>query len=189
MNSNIILLTELSYEIGLIGVAEYVERMKVADWLSEQNAGMRDPRREHDEEEPARDRPESSEEQGSGGGGGSSGNEGSNSDSSPYMQFLALNTWMFTVGDRDCYPSVPHGHFQRKTNKWPKLNPYIGRVFSGMHTEDIRARLSRTEMKALWSDEDFVEHCRQQVLWYSHFAPSYGFPKARRGRLEFPRWR
>ncbi|WP_157074342.1 hypothetical protein [Pseudoxanthomonas mexicana] len=154
MNSNIILLTDLSYGIGLIGVAEYLERMKVADWLSESNAGMRDPRLESPEEEPARRKPELPKGEGAASGSGSSGGQGGDEDSSPYMQFLALKTWMFTAGDHDCYPSVPHGHFQRKTNKWPKLNPYIGRVFSGMHTENVSARLTRTEMKALWSDDD-----------------------------------
>lgn len=189
MNSNIILLTDLSYEIGLIGVAEYVERMEVADWLSEHNAEMRDPRLGNLEEAPPRHRPEPSKEHGAGGNTGSGGSQGDDKNDSPYMQFLALNTWMFTVGDHDCYPSVPHGHFQRKTNKWPKLNPYTGRAFIAMHSEDISARLTRTEMRTLWSDEDFVEHCRQQVLWYSDFAPSYAFPSARRGKLRFPRWR
>lgn len=189
MNSNIILLTDLSYEIGLIGVAEYVERMEIATWLSDRNEDMRDPRLANDEEDTPRQRAEPVEERGARGGARSRGGQGEGDDESPYMQFLALNTWMFTVGDADCYPSVPHGHFKRKTNEWPKLNPYIGRVFSAMHTEDISARLTRAEMKALWNDERFVEHCRQQVLWYSDFAPRYAFPSARRGALHFPRWR
>ena len=189
MNSNIILLTDLSYEIGLIGVAEYEERMEIAAWLSDLNEEMRDPRLGNDEEDAPRQRAERVEENGTGGGPRLRGAQEEGDDGSPYMQLLALKTWMFTVGDVDCYPSVPHGHFQRKTNEWPKLNPYIGRVFSAMHTEDINARLTRAEMKALWNDERFVEHCRQQVLWYSDFSPRYPFSSARRGKFHFPRWR
>lgn len=43
-------------------------------------------------------------------------------------------------------------------------------------------------MKVLWNDEDFVEHCRKQVLWYSDFAPKYAFPRARFEKLRFPKW-
>jgi len=188
MNSNIILLTDLSYEIGLIGVAEYVERMKIAEWLSELGDRVRDPRLNNGEEGQCCEREEPIEQQKTGDDARSRDSLEEVNDESPYMQFLAINTWMFTVGDRDCYPSVPHGHFKRKTNEWPKLNPYVGRVFSAMHTEDVSARLTRAEMKALWSDEGFVDHCRHQVLWYSDFAPRYTFPSARRGRLVFPKW-
>jgi hypothetical protein len=189
MNSNIILLTDLSYEIGLIGEAEYVERMKVASWLSEHNVEMRDPRLENLGEETARHEPELSKEHGIGSGSSRGQAVEDENNSPPNARFLALNKWMFTIGDRDCYPSVPHGHLHRKTNNWPKLNPYIGCVFTGMHSEDKSARLTRTEMKALWSNEDFVDHCRQQVLWYTDFAPSFDFPNARRGKFRFPRYR
>jgi hypothetical protein len=104
------------------------------------------------------------------------------------QQFLAFEKWIFTLGDRDCYPSVPHGHFHKKTNEWPKLNPYTGRVFSNAHQEDVCSRLSMSQMKLLWNDANFVELCRKQVLWYSDFAPTYRFPRARFGRLQFPRW-
>lgn len=189
MNSNIILLTDLSYEIGLIGVAEYEERMGIAAWLSDINEEMRDPRLGNDNEDAQRQREERVKENGSEGGVRSRGVQEERDDGYPYMQFQALNTWIFTVGDVDCYPSVPHGHFKKKTNEWPKLNPYIGRVFGAMHTEDISARLTRADMKTLWNDESFVEHCLQQVLWYSDFAPRYAFSSARRGKFHFPRWR
>jgi len=184
----IVLLSDFSYELGLIGIAEYVERQKVAHWLSEE--GQPDPRGDRDDEQ---QRPHESDEarenEGSksqGGFGSSNTTEDSSTDRWP--RFLAFNKWMFTVGDRDCFPSVPHGHLQRKTNGWPKLNPYTGRVFSAMHAEDIAQRLTKAEMKILWNDGDFLEHCRKQVLWYGDFAPSYGFPRARFGRFRFPRW-
>ncbi|HIE0523431.1 TPA: hypothetical protein ACXJLS_000014 [Stenotrophomonas maltophilia] len=143
MNSSIILLTDLSYEIGLIGVAEYIERMKTEEWLSELGDGVRDPRLNSGEEAQCCERKEPVKQQKTGYDARSRDSLEEVNDESPYMQFMALNTWMFTVGDRDCYPSVPHGHFKRKTNEWPKLNPYVGRVFSAMHTEDVSARLTR----------------------------------------------
>ncbi|MCS2172637.1 hypothetical protein MUU46_20345 [Scandinavium sp. TWS1a] len=73
------------------------------------------------------------------------------------MHFLAFNKWLFTVGDADCFPSVPHGHYKRKTKPWPKLNPYIGVVFSSMQTEDVSSRLTKKEMKLLWNESKFIE--------------------------------
>lgn len=104
-------------------------------------------------------------------------------------RFVAFNKWVFTIGDADCFPSVPHGHLHKKTNPRPKLNPYTGRVFWDAHNENVSMRLTRAEMKSLWSDSSFVEHCREQVIHYTEFAPGYGFPNARRGKLHFPRWK
>jgi len=190
MHHYIILLSDLSYQLGLIGMAEYEERREVAHWLSVDEQGQPDPRRNRHEEQ---ERPHKSDEvpesegaQPQGGSGSANSTEEDPTDLWP--RFLAFNKWMFTVGDRDCYPSVPHGHLRRKTNEWPKLNPYTGRVFSAVHAEDVASRLTKAEMKILWNDSDFVELCRKQVLWYSDFAPAYGFPNARFGKLRFPRW-
>jgi hypothetical protein len=68
---------------------------------------------------------------------------------------VMLTKWVFTAGDPDCYPSVPHEHFQKKTNSWPKLNPYTGRVFSAPHEEDKARRLTKEEMQILWIVEIF----------------------------------
>lgn len=187
MHNYIVLLSDLSYQIGLIGIAEYKERREMAYWLSSNGENKPDPRGSgHEEMELPREndeRPESDSSQGQ----GSSGSANA-SDDDPNLKFLALNKWIFTVGDRDCYPSVPHGHLHRKTNEWPKLNPYTGRVFADIHAEDASLRLTKAEMKWLWNNEDFVEHCRKQVLWYSDFAPDYTFPRARFGKFRFPKW-
>jgi hypothetical protein len=189
MDNSIILLSALSYETGLIGLAEYTERRAVADWLSAaRGGGQPDPRGSRDGERIHQEDPEpepTSSKKSSGSDGSSSLEE----DDHDHQRFLAFNRWMFTVGDRDCYPSVPHGHLHKKTNEWPKLNPYTGRVFSDLHEEKVGCRLTKAEMKLLWNDNDFVEYCRKQVLWYSDFAQEYEFPRARFGRLRFPRWR
>lgn len=188
MHHYIVLLSDLSYELGLIGIAEYEERREIAHWLSAD--GPPDPRRsryEKQERPPESDEVRESEGLHPQGGFGSANSIEENSPDR-WSRFLALKQWMFTVGDRDCYPSVPHGHLHRKTNEWPKLNPYTGRVFSDVHVEDVARRLAKAEMKILWIDGDFVEHCRKQVLWYSDFSPDYEFPGARFGKLRFPRW-
>lgn len=189
MHEYILLLSDLSYQAGVIGLAEYVERQSIADWLSASGSGLPDPRsRSNEEGEHSEERETSLDDIGSAGI-GISGNGEDPDDQKHWPQFLAFNRWMFTVGDRDCYPSVPHGHIHKKTNEWPKLNPYTGRAFSDVHQEDVGSRLSKAQMKLLWNDSGFVELCRKQVLWYSDFAPAYGFPRARYGKFQFPRWR
>lgn len=189
MHEYIRLISDLSYHAGLIGLAEYEERLDIADWLSASGSGVPDPRMPANEESkksevraiPLRNKDAVE--------GNSSENGKTSEDQNSWPQFLAFNKWLFTVGDRDCYPSVPHGHLRNKTREWPKLNPYTGRVFSDVHQEHVGSRLSKEEMKLLWNDSDFVELCRKQVLWYSDFAPAYEFPRARFGKLQFPRWR
>jgi hypothetical protein len=190
MHHYIVLLSDLSYQLGLIGIAEYEERRELAFWLSTNGEGKPDPRSgRHEESERPRENDEGHESDGAKGQGGSgSANATDDDPSDRWPKFLAFQKWMFTVGDRDCYPSVPHGHLHRKTNEWPKLNPYTGRVFADAHAEDASCRLTKTEMKVLWNSEGFVEHCRKQVLWYSDFAPDYAFPRARFGKFRFPKW-
>ena len=50
MHQYIILLSDLSYEHGLIGIAEYKERREVAHWLSVDEQGQQDPRDSRHEE-------------------------------------------------------------------------------------------------------------------------------------------
>jgi hypothetical protein len=190
MYQYIILLSDLSYELGLIGLVEYEERRAIADWLSS-SGNSSDPRIRKDEEDICAEEKDTEVPLSTPAAGASSGATSSSGDEDPddWARLLAFNKWVFTPGDADCYPAVPHGHLYKKTNEWPKLNPYTGRVFSDMHVEDVSFRLTRSEMKLLWNDPDFVDHCRKQVLWYSEFAPRYSFPRARYGKLHFPRWR
>jgi hypothetical protein len=190
MHHYIILLSDRSYQNGLIGMAEYEERLAVADWLSPSNKVGQDPRaRSGDVSNSCEDGELKAIHDGEVGNTTSSGSGEVLGESDRWPRFLFQNKWMFTVGDRDCYPSVPHGHLRSKTNQWPKLNPYTGRVFAYIHQEDPGARLTKAQMKLLWNDSAFVELCIKQVNWYDNFEPEYGFPRARRGKLQFPRWR
>lgn len=73
--------------------------MGIAAWLSDINEEMRDPRLGNDKEDAQRQREERVKENGSEGGVRSRGVQEERDDGYPYMQFQALNTWIFTVGD------------------------------------------------------------------------------------------
>jgi hypothetical protein len=174
------LLSDISYHSGLIGLPEYIERCVIADWLAEESHEYRDPRPELENYEGSDEAPSKEDLS-------TSNKEDDNNDG--YLELKRLNTWVFTIGDRDCYPSVPHGHYQKKTTPCPKLNPYTGRVHKKNQAEVANMRLSKAEMITLWSDEEFREHCREQIMWYTRFAPRYEFPNARFGRDVLPKWK
>jgi hypothetical protein len=166
------------------------ERIDIADWLADADSILPDPRRiavaadaPKNADHRSRDQTSSSSDESNDPRSG-----GKKEDNAEWMKLLVLNKWHFTLGDADCVPSVPHGHENAKTQSWPKLNPYTGRVFIDVQQEDFSKRLDRSEMQTLWRDENFVERCRRQVIWYANSFPAYPFANARRGRLHFPRW-
>lgn len=183
IKNTLIFLAELSWELGLIGIDEFEERIDVAFWLSDEGHKRQDPRQSDTEEATLKDdfnsplsgdddrliaskRPQENEED--------------------FLAFIAWKTWYFTGSDPDSYPSVPHGHYQSATNRWPKLNPYTGRVFSQKNKEDNSKRLSKNEMQQLWRDFDFRNFCRAHILWYMQKHGQYRFPV--RNPLKLPRW-
>lgn len=186
MSQYIRLLSDISLMAGLIGCFEYIERHQIADWLEDPGYRIPDPRATSHENHGSLSEG-SYEEHGSEKVKlNATGEPGT--DVPPWLELLMMNQWMFTIGDADCYPSVPHGHYKSKVREWPKLNPYTGRVFFDIHKEDSSKRLNKNDMITLWNDSRFIEHCRKQVHWYSNFAPGYEFPNARRGKLVFPTW-
>jgi hypothetical protein len=168
MNTTLRLLADLSYQYGIIGLNEYVERMETIDWLSDESE------EEQNSLEVENDR-----------NGQLAGNEQEDN-----LSLIVLNKWVFTIGDVDCAPSVPHGHLLKKTNK-TKLNPYTGFVFDGNGKESYR--LKKAEMITLWNDKDFRSHCHEQIDWYHGFAigSGYAFPNVLKGKgmHTLPRWR
>jgi hypothetical protein len=186
-------LTNLEFEIGIIGIADYVERQEVFRWLVADagTAALRDPRSApgHDQEErplpEAPDRGPRDWEVGAV-------VEGANQNACNEDQFIQFiprvlqHRWCFTKNDDDSYPSVPHGHFHDKTNAWPKLNPYTGRAFSAKNVENDALRLQKKEMINLWNDRGFRIHALETIAWYKESHPYYEFPV--RNPFRLPRW-
>jgi hypothetical protein len=174
-------LSELSWSLGLIGLDELQEQVAVASWLSDEERITQDPRCDENDELTAKEVNDASENQGI--------VEVLDSESyrenNPVLQIVILKTWYFTGADPDSYPSVPHGHYQNVNRKWPKLNPYTGRVFLGKHREDLRQRLTKNQMRRLWSDEQFKDFCRIQILRRAEMN-NFAFPV--KHILRFPRW-
>ena len=97
-------------------------------------------------------------------------------DAPPYVEFIPVglqDKWVFTIGDPDSRPSVPHGHLESKKNRHPKLNPYVGRAFLQDRSEDIPRRLNKRELVVLWSNEGFRAHCSDQIGWFMAREPNF----------------
>ena len=182
MRNTLISLAHIHYEIGVIDYNELNERIGVALWLAdEQEEFVKDPRSDSEENslpnetgeyenEPVITTIKESK------------NKSSRNDEN-WLEFLCLGLWVFTKSDPDSYPSVPHGHFKNQNKKWPKLNPYTGRVFASKHQEDKKQRLSKKQMRNIWSDEKFKSFCREMIVWYQEQFPYYEFPVRRPLRM------
>ncbi len=182
MRNTLITLAEIHYEFGLIGHDEFSERIHVALWLADEFSGNAyDPRADSGEEgsESNQHEPEHNDTP-------STGSSRSPQDNDNWIEFLCLEAWVFTKADPDSYPSVPHGHYKSQNTKWPKLNPYTGRVFSSKYQEDTGKRLSKRQMKEIWGDPRFKSFCREMIVWYREEFPCYEFPV--RWPLRLPRW-
>lgn len=170
-------IARFSFDIGLIGLDEYLERLKVANWVFDDSDNCPDPR---EPEIKFRGELTDNNEQASKGD-GAPGQEDNST-----IEFVLLRKWYFTGSDPDPYPSVPHGHLNSAARAWPKLNPYTGRVYCQKHQEDTSLRLTKNEMKAVWDDPKFRAFCRSHILWYLEQNPYYQFPVVHPLRL--PRW-
>lgn len=178
-------LAELHFMFGFIGIDEFHERMEVACWLDDENDSVSDPRCTDDNDSQCK---EDIKPQGNDNGERESPNVtiSQTGRDDNWLEFLCLGIWVFTKSDPDSYPSVPHGHYQDKNAKWPKLNPYTGRAFSSKHTEDRPKRLTKSQMRIIWRDEKFRSFCREMIVWYQEQFPYFAFPVCRPLRL--PIW-
>lgn len=187
MKNTLITLAEIHYEYGLIGLNEFKERIDIAFWLFDNSDNnISDPRVSNPEfEYREAERSPDTQEEYSARKDGASTNHNKNQGNAIY-EFICLKTWVFTKADPDSYPSIPHGHYQHQNNKWPKLNPYTGRVFRDKHLEDSSKRLSKRDLQRIWSDEDFKSFCREMIVWYREQFPYFEFSV--KYPLRFPRW-
>lgn len=166
MQNTLITLAHIHFEVGIIDYDELNERINVALWLSdEQEEFAKDPRSDP-EENIEQNKSENDENEIVITTIKENKNKSSRNEDERAMGIICLGLWVFTKSDPDSYPSVPHGHFRSQNNKWPKLNPYTGRVFASKHQEDKKQRLSKKQMKVIWSDEKFKSFCREMIVWY-----------------------
>jgi hypothetical protein len=185
VDETLIALARFSSQLGFIGIDEYIERCQMAFWLDDQNGHASDPRdsdasgerREASEQDLIRDASKTTPSECA---------QGPRDSQTGEVEFW-FQGWVFTKSDPDPYPSTPHGHWRNPNAKWPKLNPYTGRVFKGKHQEDISQRLSKREMKKLWNDDKFRDFCRGYILWYVETFPHHLFGVT--DPLRFPHWR
>lgn len=177
-------LAELHFECGLIGIVEFSERCDIAAWVFGLPGFIDDPR---DSETADRDAVSNGED-----------NEprpvcrlernGDQSDASlpEYLHFM-FRGWVFTKADPDFYPSTPHGHWLDQNRSWPKMDPYNGRVFKRKNVEATGERLSKDDLKLLWSDEKFKDFCRSHIVWYMEEFPHHRFRVGREKLFRWPR--
>ncbi|TGL19781.1 hypothetical protein EHQ47_16930 [Leptospira bourretii] len=174
MHNTLFILADIQFILGIIGYSEYEDRIKIAHWIYGDIED--DPRSEIRETNfSLENNPDFSEkivnkmkEEGS-------------------IEFKCFGIWIFTKADPDPYPSVPHGHYKDQNKSWPKLNPYTGKVFNEKDQEDKSLRLTKEQLKILWSDEKFKSFCREMIVWYLEEFPLYDFPV--RIPLRFPKYR
>lgn len=95
-------------------------------------------------------------------------------DKKGYFQFLSrmkgLKNWVFHQYDSDFHPSIPHGHFQGKSQ--PNLDSYLGWVYQGSRQIN---RLSRDLIIDLWNDEKFRVFANISIDWYMREFPKYNW--------------
>lgn len=171
LSRTLTVLAELHYEVGLIGIDEFTERLEIARWLGDDS--LADPRGVSGPDNGDDSFVREVREANVGGPVGQSGEKRSDEDHST-VEFIWLS-WVFTRQDPDPYPSTPHGHLNSSNRPWPKLNPYTGRVFKEKHKEDDKMRLTKKQMILLWEDDKFRDFCRSHVVWYREAHPHHDF--------------
>jgi len=187
MRNFLINMAKFHHQLGMISHDELWERVEVALWLSDDAEASYDPRKSlGDGVDPEEESHEDVGESDSMITKISDGNGGSSKNNENWIEFLCLGVWVFTKSDPDSYPSIPHGHHEDKNKKWPKLNPYTGRVFKAKHQEDMSKKLSKKQMKVIWQDEKFKSFCREMVVWYQEQYPHFEFSALR--PLRMPQW-
>lgn len=82
-------------------------------------------------------------------------------------------TWIFTLGDADDKPSVPHAHAQEYGYR---LDAWTGYIFPAGKERDRRlGRLKPKELRQLHSDKGFLDFANKQINWYRETYPHICF--------------
>lgn len=79
--------------------------------------------------------------------------------------------WEFTIGDPDPFPSVPHGHLQ--SNNKVKLDSYLGYTYDTSNGNQILKRESRQFIISLWNSQKFRNFAIRQLDWFIKQNPAF----------------
>lgn len=81
--------------------------------------------------------------------------------------------WIFTIGDADDKPSVPHAHAK---DVGYRLDAWTGDIYpAGNERKQTIGKLKRKELKKLHSDTDFLTFAKKQIEWYKSANPHISF--------------
>lgn len=90
-------------------------------------------------------------------------------DHDDYIYFVGdageLKGWHFRPGDADYFPSVPHGHRDKR-----KLDAYLGWIYKGSKQT---GRLQRRSIIELWNVEKFRHEATEAIKYYLTNHPHY----------------
>lgn len=82
-------------------------------------------------------------------------------------------TWIFTIGDADDKPSVPHAHAQEYGYR---LDVWTGDIYPpGNERVKTIGKLKPKELKQLHSDKGFIDFAIKQINWYRETYPNISF--------------
>lgn len=81
--------------------------------------------------------------------------------------------WIFTIGDSDDKPSVPHGHAK---DVGYRLDVWNGNIYpAGKERKNIIGRLKKKELHRLHTDQGFIDFAKKQIEWYRETYPHINF--------------
>jgi len=95
----------------------------------------------------------------------------------PIISFLTTQAgilkskWKFTIGDPDNFPSIPHGHSEKNTKI--KLDCYLGYTFDTQNGNKHLKRESKEYIIKLWNDIKFRDFAINHIDWFIDSSPSH----------------
>lgn len=82
-------------------------------------------------------------------------------------------TWVFTIGDPDDKPSVPHAH---AVDSGYRLDAWSGDIYpAGTERMQKIGKLKQKDLRRLHSDPKFLAHAKKQIDWYREKYPTTHF--------------
>lgn len=81
--------------------------------------------------------------------------------------------WLFTLGDADDHPSIPHAHAQEVGYR---LDAWTGEIYPAGNERVKRiGKLKEKELQKLHKDPGFLKFAKKQIDWYREEHPHIRF--------------